>query len=81
MSVAQRSRRQAEHKSQAAIEVSIVMPCLNEAETLATCIRKAQAAIEKNDLVAEIIVADNGSTDRSQLIAKELGVRVVVVER
>jgi len=81
MSVAQRSRRQAEHKSQIAIEVSIVMPCLNEAETLATCIRKAQAAIEKNDLVAEIIVADNGSTDRSQLIAKELGVRVVVVER
>ena len=65
----------------AAVEISIVMPCLNEAETLATCIRKAQAAIEKNDLVAEIIVADNGSTDRSQLIAKELGVRVVVVER
>ena len=57
------------------------MPCLNEAETLATCIRKAQAAIEKQDLAAEIIVADNGSTDGSQLLAHELGVRVVDVER
>ena len=81
MSVAQRPRRRAQHKSQAAVEVSIVMPCLNEAETLATCIRKAQAAIEKQDLAAEIIVADNGSTDGSQLLAHELGVRVVDVER
>jgi glycosyltransferase involved in cell wall biosynthesis len=79
MSVAQRSRRQAEHPSQTAIELSIVMPCLNEAETLATCIRKAKAAIEKDHLAAEIIVADNGSTDGSQVVAKELGVRVVDV--
>ena len=57
------------------------MPCLDEAETLATCIRKAQGAIEKDGLAAEIIVADNGSTDGSQLIAKELGARVVEVPR
>ena len=57
------------------------MPCLNEAETLATCITKAQQAIEQGGLAAEIIVADNGSTDGSQVIAKELGARVVQVAR
>jgi glycosyltransferase involved in cell wall biosynthesis len=81
MSVAQRSPRRAEHKRAAGIELSIVMPCLNEAETLATCIRKAQRAIAKQGLAAEIIVADNGSTDGSQAIARELGARVVDVAR
>jgi glycosyltransferase involved in cell wall biosynthesis len=81
MSVAQRPRRQAEHRPPTAIEVSIVMPCLNEAETLAACIRKAQGAIEKQGLAAEIIVADNGSTDGSQAIARELGASVVEVPR
>ncbi len=57
------------------------MPCLNEAETLAACIQKAQLAIERGALAAEIIVADNGSTDGSQVIAKELGARVVSVDR
>jgi len=57
------------------------MPCLNEAETLAACIQKAQSAIAKDGLSAEIIVADNGSTDGSQAIAKELGARLVPVER
>ncbi|HEY4889601.1 MAG TPA: glycosyltransferase family 2 protein [Candidatus Dormibacteraeota bacterium] len=57
------------------------MPCLNEAETLATCIQQAQQAIEREGLAAEIIVADNGSTDGSQVIAKELGVRVVPIAR
>ncbi len=64
-----------------AVELSIVMPCLNEAETLAACIQKAQLAIERGALAAEIIVADNGSTDGSQVIAKELGARVVSVDR
>jgi glycosyltransferase involved in cell wall biosynthesis len=57
------------------------MPCLNEAETLAACIQKAQLAIEKDGLSAEIIVADNGSTDGSQAIAKEMGARLIPVER
>jgi len=55
------------------------MPCLNEAETLATCIRKAQNFLNKNRITGEIIVADNGSIDGSQAIAKELGARVVHV--
>ena len=81
MSLAQRTRKQAEHGLTTAVEVSIVMPCLNEAETLATCIRQAQAAIHERNLAAEIIVADNGSTDGSQLIARELGARVIEVAR
>jgi glycosyltransferase involved in cell wall biosynthesis len=62
-----------------AIELSIVMPCLNEAETLRRCIEKASQAIDRQGLAAEIIVADNGSTDGSQLIAREMGARVVEV--
>ena len=57
------------------------MPCLNEAETLAKCIRHAQSAIAKGGFAAEIIVADNGSTDGSQQIAGDLGARVVDVPR
>jgi glycosyltransferase involved in cell wall biosynthesis len=81
MSVAQRSLKQQAAPSPHSVEVSIVMPCLNEAETLATCIQKAQKAIQKDGLSAEIIVADNGSTDGSQMIAAELGARVVPVKR
>ncbi|TMB90120.1 MAG: glycosyltransferase family 2 protein, partial [Chloroflexi bacterium] len=71
----------AESTPSTAVEVSIVMPCLNEAETLAKCIGHARNAIAKLGLAAEIIVADNGSTDGSQLVAEELGVRVVEVAR
>ncbi len=60
-----------------AVEVSIVMPCLNEAETLEACIRKAKLAIARDHLDAEIIVADNGSRDQSVTIATALGARVV----
>ncbi|HET9780563.1 MAG TPA: glycosyltransferase [Candidatus Dormibacteraeota bacterium] len=81
MSVAQRPRKHVSHPADTAVEISIVMPCLNEAETLASCIRKAQSAIEHDRLNAEIIVADNGSTDGSQLIAREMGARVVDVAR
>jgi glycosyltransferase involved in cell wall biosynthesis len=61
------------------VEISIVMPCLNEADTLAVCITKALAAIDEHRIRAEIIVADNGSTDGSQQIAESLGARVVPV--
>ena len=60
-----------------AIEVSIIMPCLNEAETLETCIKKAQWFIAENDLAGEVIIADNGSNDGSQEIANRLNARVV----
>lgn len=59
--------------------VSIVMPCLNEYKTLPACIKKAHEAINKLDLSGEIIVADNGSTDGSQELAKSLGARVIDV--
>ena len=61
------------------LEVSIVMPCLNEAETLATCITKALRFLNSNGVEGEIIIADNGSTDGSQQIATNLGARVVPV--
>jgi glycosyltransferase involved in cell wall biosynthesis len=61
-------------------EVSIVMPCLNEADTLALCIKKAQQALREAGVMGEIIVADNGSADGSQEIAGGLGARVVDVE-
>ncbi|HMI57967.1 MAG TPA: glycosyltransferase family 2 protein, partial [Gemmatimonadaceae bacterium] len=60
-------------------ELSVVMPCLNEADTIATCIQKAQRAIEAHGINAEIVIADNGSTDGSQEIARKLGARVVAV--
>ena len=60
-------------------ELSIVMPCLNEAETLEICITKAKTYLERSGIVGEIIVADNGSTDGSQEIAASMGARVVNV--
>ena len=62
-----------------AMEVSVVMPCLNEAQTLEACIRKAQGTLEREHLAGEIIVADNGSSDGSIEIAERLGVKVVHV--
>jgi glycosyltransferase involved in cell wall biosynthesis len=62
------------------IELSVVMPCLNEAETLETCILKIQKAFQESGVLGEIIVADNGSTDGSPEIAGRLGVRVVNVQ-
>ena len=55
------------------------MPCLNEAQTLATCIIKAQQALDEHKIHGEVIVADNGSTDGSQAIATRLGARLVPV--
>jgi glycosyltransferase involved in cell wall biosynthesis len=63
----------------ATVELSVVMPCLNEVETLASCIGKARRALEESGIVGEIIVADNGSTDGSRELAASLGARVVEV--
>jgi glycosyltransferase involved in cell wall biosynthesis len=62
------------------LELSVVMPCLNERLTLGICIQKALAAMERLGIQGEVIVADNGSTDGSQEIATRLGARVVPVE-
>ncbi len=61
------------------LTVTILMPCLNEAETLAFCVRQAVAALRDNNVTGEVIVADNGSTDGSQQIATDEGARVVPV--
>jgi glycosyltransferase involved in cell wall biosynthesis len=62
------------------IELSVVMPCLNEKLTLDTCIRKARETMARLGIRGEVIIADNGSTDGSQAIATELGARVVPIE-
>lgn len=61
------------------VELSIVMPCLNEAETLAACLRKARGFLERSGIRGEVVVADNGSSDGSPQIARDLGARVVEV--
>lgn len=61
------------------VEVTILMPCLNEAETLSTCIRKAHIGCQKVGVTYEILIADNGSTDGSPEIARAEGARVVNV--
>jgi len=61
------------------IEVSVVMPCLNEAETLENCIVKAQRTLQEAKIAGEVVVADNGSTDGSVEIAERLGAKVVRV--
>ena len=66
-------------KSAKSIEVTILMPCLNEAETVGACIGKAQRFLSKADISGEVLIADNGSTDGSREIAEKLGARVVPV--
>jgi glycosyltransferase involved in cell wall biosynthesis len=66
-------------KAEAPPEVSVVIPCLNEADTLAICIEKARRALREHDIDGEIIVADNGSTDGSIEIAMRMGARAVNV--
>src|SRR5215831_8388505 len=61
------------------IEATIVMPCLNEAETLGVCIAKAQFALRMQNVSGEVLVADNGSTDGSPDIATHMGAQVVHV--
>ncbi len=61
------------------MELTIVMPCLNEAETLETCIRKANGFLERSGTSGEVVIGDNGSTDGSQAIARRNGARVIDV--
>jgi glycosyltransferase involved in cell wall biosynthesis len=65
--------------AQTIVEVSVVMPCLNEADSLPTCLEKALRALRENGIAGEVIVADNGSTDGSREIATRMGARLVPV--
>ena len=62
-------------------ELTILMPCLNEAETLATCIRKAKGFLARTGISGEVLIADNGSSDGSPELAEELGARVILVRQ
>jgi len=61
------------------VELTVVMPCLNEAETVATCVRKAVRFLADNGIDGEVVVADNGSTDGSRELAADAGARVVPI--
>src|SRR6478735_1885026 len=63
------------------LELTILMPCLNEAETLAVCIRKARESLRSLGVAGEVLIADNGSDDGSQAIAAAEGARVVPIPR
>lgn len=69
-------------KGKKSMELTILMPCLNEAETIVTCIKKAKAFLEREQIEGEILIADNGSTDQSQDLAIQQGARLIhVAER
>jgi Glycosyl transferase family 2 len=63
------------------LELTVVLPCLNEAETIAACVEQVRAVVREQGIAGEIVVADNGSTDGSQEIAERAGARVVRVQR
>ena len=65
------------HAGAAAPEVSVVMPCLNEEAAIGACIEKIRRTFDQAGLDGEIVVCDNGSTDRSVAIAEAMGARVV----
>jgi glycosyltransferase involved in cell wall biosynthesis len=71
----------AEPNADVSVEVSVVIPCLNEANSIGVCVDKALKALQSEKVRGEIIVADNGSTDGSQRIAEERGARVVAVSK
>src|ERR1700712_1525138 len=62
-----------------ALELTILMPCLNEAETIEVCVTKAMGYLARSGVAGEVLIADNGSTDGSQALAEALGARVVPV--
>lgn len=61
------------------VELTILMPCLNEAETIGACVKKASGYLQRSNVSGEVLIADNGSTDGSQQIATDLGARVVQI--
>ena len=65
--------------SASTVELTILMPCLNEALTVGRCIEKAKAFLQRSGVIGEVVIADNGSTDGSQALAQQLGARVVDV--
>src|ERR1700687_3987515 len=75
------SQRQPRYTPQSnlSVELSVVMPCLNEVDTIASCVSAAMQALREHRIAGEVIVADNGSTDGSQQIATRLGARVIAV--
>src|SRR5262252_1392475 len=77
--VARSSEANAEAEPGQTCGLSVVLPCLDEVETLATCIAKAQRALKDLGVDGEVVVADNGSTDGSQEVARRLGARVIEV--
>ena len=68
-------------ESNSDLELTILMPCLNEAETIGICIAKAQAFLQRAGVKGEVLIADNGSTDGSRAIATNLGARVIPIPR
>lgn len=62
------------------IELTILMPCLDEEETIQVCIQKAKQFLNTSNLQGEVLIADNGSTDSSVEIAQKAGARVITVE-
>ena len=66
-------------KNNLEVELTILMPCLNEEETLETCIKKAKCFLDDSGIVGEILIADNGSTDHSVQIAEKQNARVITV--
>ena len=63
------------------IDLTILIPCLNEEKTIGTCITKANKFILENNINGEVLIANNGSTDNSEKIAKSLGARVEYIEK
>ena len=63
------------------IEVSVVIPCINEEKTIESCIRKAKESFNRSDLSGEVIIVDNGSTDNTVKISKDNGAVVVSEQR
>src|SRR5712664_1313430 len=78
---AESASRRASVVPEGGVEVSVVIPCLNEANSIGICVAKAMEAFRAKGLRGEVVVADNKSTDGSVEIAEKLGARVVRVEQ